>query len=561
MRCLLAIVVLAGLAAAQEPMLRGIAFGPFRDREAPGVRAPLPSALRADVASASRVAKRLRTYGMAGTGFLVPELCADAQVRCWAGAWISGDRAADDLECELLVRAATRFPDTVEAVLVGNEALLRGDVDETTLWRRAANVRRSLRRADVETRVGIAEPWRVWLEHRELANGILDVVVVHVHPYWDGVDVADAPRYTLEKLDAVRAIVDESDTLVVLGEFGWPTAGDPNGAAVPGPDHAARYFGELLPQLEARGRPYFAFEMWDEAWKADAEGQVGSHWGLFSSDGTPKPELVAALPGLAPGASSRPPRRTDPDLREPGPGSDRLPAVTAKLIPIVEAATGLEFNTPPRIRVADGFEWDDLVRREIPDTEDPSWTVARTLGLFLPESGEVVLSPGVGGNLTYDDSLDAPEWRPALVDRAARGAWLTVVHELTHALQEQHFALGSRMRAESDRARRKLMKALVEGHALATEARLARELFGIDGYATRVVPRRYEAVGWEMQGLTFVQHVHDTQGEAGVRAALRDPLPTPAEFGRTLADAMRARRRSGRRPRRDAPRPRTRFAR
>jgi exo-beta-1,3-glucanase (GH17 family) len=348
----LSVLILVAVLPAQGRSLPGICFGPFRDGEGPGIRAPLPSALRADLATAARLAERVRTYGMGGTNILVPELCAELELRCWLGAWISGDRAADDLECELALHAAVRHRASVEAVLVGNEALLRGDVDARLLGRRAARLGAELRRAGLATPVGTAEPWQVWIEQPDLANGALDLVVVHVHPYWDGVDVAGAAAHTVAKLDAVRAIVKSERVRVVLGEFGWPTAGEPRGAAVPSPENAARYYREVLPMLRARGEVFFPFELWDEAWKAAAEGSVGPHWGLCEARGTPKPKLAEVIPGLRGAASVRPPRRTEADLREPGRGDRKLPAFVERRQRPVEDAAGVDLLRPPRVGVA-----------------------------------------------------------------------------------------------------------------------------------------------------------------------------------------------------------------
>jgi hypothetical protein len=80
---------------------------------------------------------------------------------------------------------------------------------------------------------------------------------------------------------------------------------------VPGPENAARYYRDVLPRLRARREVFFPFELWDEAWKAAAEGSVGPHWGLCDARGTPKPALADAIPGLGRAASVRPPRPTD----------------------------------------------------------------------------------------------------------------------------------------------------------------------------------------------------------------------------------------------------------
>lgn len=303
---LMGAVMLTALLPAQQEAparLHGICFGPFREGESPEGRVPLPSTLREDVAAAAKVAERLRTYGMGGGGWLVPELCEEQGLKCWPGAWLGRDRAANDRECELLIRAARRHPAAVEAVFVGNEVLLRGDLTSAQLRARIDQVRDAS-----EVPVTTAEPWKVWLDHPELIAAV-DIVTVHVHPYWDKIAAADAPAHTLAKLDEVRKAA--GDKPVVLGEFGWPTDGAEHGAAVPSVGGLRYYLQEVVPALQERGQPFFLFEVWDEAWKAGDEGSVGPHWGIYGSNGQPK-FPAASQPWLTEGASRRPPRPTVP---------------------------------------------------------------------------------------------------------------------------------------------------------------------------------------------------------------------------------------------------------
>lgn len=302
-----ALALCGSVRAQEEALFSGVCFGPFRAGEEPGVRPPLPSTLRADLRAVQAVAGAVRTYGMSGTGSLVPGLCAELGLRCWPGAWIASDRAANDLECELLVEAARSAAAVVDTVLVGNEVLLRGDLGPEALIERIRDVRRRL-----TVRVATAEPWHIWIAHPELVEAV-DVVVVHVHPYWDEVPVESAAAHTIDMLGMVREIAQGKP--IVLGEFGWPTGGTPYGGAVPGDANAARYLSEVLPMLREQGDPYFVFEMWDEAWKAGQEGAVGPHWGLFHADGGAKPKLVQALPGLGAGSVERPPRPIAPERR------------------------------------------------------------------------------------------------------------------------------------------------------------------------------------------------------------------------------------------------------
>jgi len=56
----------------------------------------------------------------------------------------------------------------------------------------------------------------------------------------------------------------------------------------------------------------FFFEVFDEEWKGlQGEGEVGKHWGLYYSNGSPKPLMVDLLPDSAQEGITRPERAVD----------------------------------------------------------------------------------------------------------------------------------------------------------------------------------------------------------------------------------------------------------
>ena len=78
-------------------------------------------------------------------------------------------------------------------------------------------------------------------------------------------------------------------------ETGWPSGGDVNGDAVPGPENAARYLADFMSWSEARGVDYFYFEAFDEPWKAQREGSVGANWGIWDNDGLLKEPMKQVI--------------------------------------------------------------------------------------------------------------------------------------------------------------------------------------------------------------------------------------------------------------------------
>jgi hypothetical protein len=115
---------------------------------------------------------------------------------------------------------------------------------------------------------------------------------------------------------------------VIVGETGFPSAGQSRGAAVPSEEAQARFTEDLLKLGAAQGMSVMVFTSFDEAWKG-AEGPVGANWGLWRTNRAEKPAVarVRALPsvGLLPGRSRKDRAWRDQALRDaafPGNGGN-----------------------------------------------------------------------------------------------------------------------------------------------------------------------------------------------------------------------------------------------
>jgi exo-beta-1,3-glucanase (GH17 family) len=84
---------------------------------------------------------------------------------------------------------------------------------------------------------------------------------------------------------------------MVLGETGWPTQVDHNSpdggvpmtTAVGNEANQAKYLTDALAGFRMRNLPMWIFDSIDEKWKATSgEGEVGAHWGIFTSARAPK---------------------------------------------------------------------------------------------------------------------------------------------------------------------------------------------------------------------------------------------------------------------------------
>jgi exo-beta-1,3-glucanase (GH17 family) len=238
--------------------------------------------IRRDLELIARRFRCVRTYTVAHGLDQVPSVARELGLEVLLGAWIGGDPAQNERELALAIEAARRDRDAIEAIVVGNEVLLRHELSEDQL---APLIERVAR--DTGLAVTYADVWGYWMSHRSLARSV-SFVTVHILPYWD-----DHPA----GIDAVIARVEQiySDLRayfpgkhVLVGETGWPSYGKPRGELEPSRVNQARYLREFTALAERREIPYNLIEAFDQPWKRAHEGTVGAYWGLYDARGREK---------------------------------------------------------------------------------------------------------------------------------------------------------------------------------------------------------------------------------------------------------------------------------
>jgi exo-beta-1,3-glucanase (GH17 family) len=361
------VLPMTGFAEEPRERLAGVCFSSVRDNESPARQIlALPSAVEADIATASRLARSVRTYTLSGSSYLIPEFCRKHQIDCIVGAWIGPLAWQNEAQLELLGHLVKQKNPSIKAVIIGNEVLHRGDCSESQL---IEYIRRA--QAVMELPVATADTWRAWVEHPKLAEEV-DICGVQIYPYWEGLPIDGAAAYTVQRVKDIQKLYPSKR--VVLTEFGWPTQGETLGQAEATPENAARYLREVIPLLEENGIEYYYFAIWDEKWKTGPEGNVGAHWGLFESDGTLKPEFEPLLPPDARAVMKRPPRTMRFALE-----SDQRRNEAIAEAAFGPQAVGAEGQVIPQRGI--GLEF---------STENPVWNPYTGLRPIRPEASDVV---------------------------------------------------------------------------------------------------------------------------------------------------------------------------
>jgi exo-beta-1,3-glucanase (GH17 family) len=303
--CCLGLLALAGLwyglgqpihladSATPAHKLQCASYTPFDKHQSP-FEQPLalrPERMDADLALLAERFECLRTYSVTGLEAL-PELARKHGLKLLIGAWVSRDPQATAIEIDSLIKTANAYPDVVEAVIVGNEALLRKEVTPSQLVELIEQVKNR-----IEQPVTYADVWEFWLKHPQVAPAV-DFLTIHLLPYWEdepaGIDAALTQVAQVHQLFAKRFAPKD----ILIGETGWPSEGRQRETALPSRVNQAKFIRGFIAMAEQKGWRYNLIEAFDQPWKRISEGAVGGYWGLYDSDRNDKSILAGSVSNL-----------------------------------------------------------------------------------------------------------------------------------------------------------------------------------------------------------------------------------------------------------------------
>jgi exo-beta-1,3-glucanase (GH17 family) len=254
-----------------------ISYAPFHGEQAPyswNLNIPDEQVAR-DLRRLSQLFGCVRTYSARGAQGRVTRLAAGMGLKVLQGIWLGRNRAENRREIEAALALDRRHPGTVEAFVVGNEVLLRGELSAAKL---KAYLEEVGRRSPLP--VTYADVWEFWLKAPELAPAA-DFVTVHILPYWEDEPVAakDAVAHVREVRRKVAAAFTGKE--ILIGEVGWPSAGRMRDGALPSPANQALVLSGIVAASKQEGWRVNLIEAFDQPWKRLLEGTVGGYWGLY----------------------------------------------------------------------------------------------------------------------------------------------------------------------------------------------------------------------------------------------------------------------------------------
>ena len=234
--------------------------------------------VRKDLQLLSKYTDCIRTYSTVGLE-MVPKIARENNLKMLMGAWVNGDEKPTRKEIDTLIKLTNENKDIVKAVIVGNEALLRGDLSDKRLYEYIKEVKAAL----PDVRVTYADVWEYWIKYPHIKD-VTDFVTIHILPYWedDPMEITSAIKHLAEVRHEVEGILKTSD--ILIGETGWPSEGRMREDALPSKTNQAIFVREFVKLAEEKNWNYNIIEAFDQPWKRVSEGAVGGYWGLFDKD-------------------------------------------------------------------------------------------------------------------------------------------------------------------------------------------------------------------------------------------------------------------------------------
>lgn len=261
--------------------VNSLSYAPFREGQSP-LTLDFPSSreIDEDLRLLAGQTHSIRTYASSQGLRDVPAMARKYGLKIIQGAWIGGMTMAKENEDEIaaVIKAANDYPDVITRVIVGNEVLLRGELEPEQLLSYIRRVKQAVKQP-----VSYADVWSFYMRYPEIAKEV-DFFTVHILPYWEDepLPVDKTAEHIVKNYQRIREAYPGKP--ILIGESGWPSAGRQRGPAVPGVVNEARFMRSLVQVANQYGFDINIVEAFNQPWKSKLEGVVGANWGLYSVD-------------------------------------------------------------------------------------------------------------------------------------------------------------------------------------------------------------------------------------------------------------------------------------
>lgn len=254
--------------------LHGLCFSPYLENQKAG-----------DILTEDQIQRRIdiiapythwvRSFSCSEGNELIPQIAQQKGLKTMVGAWISNNKERNEIEIETLIKLGKSG--LVDIAAVGNEVLHRDEISEQELMAYIKRVKEAL--PDIP--VGCVDAYYQFLDRPHLISSC-DVLLVNFYPFWEGANNDYAVSYLENMLEMTQKVAQGKK--IIIAETGWPSKGETVSEAIPSEMNAMKYFLASQKWANQHHIDVFHFSSFDEMWKVEQEGEVGTAWGIWDKN-------------------------------------------------------------------------------------------------------------------------------------------------------------------------------------------------------------------------------------------------------------------------------------
>ena len=258
-----------------EEGMHGLCFSPYEEGQNPGDQIT-EAQIRRRMEIIAPYTQWIRSFSCTEGNEEIPRIAREYGIKTMVGAWLGDDPEINAQEIANLIEVTNQG--YVDIAAVGNEVMLRGDLNEDELLEFIKQVKEGI---TVDVPVAYVDAYYEFAERPRIAEAC-DVILANCYPFWEGCDMDYSLLYIKDMYQ--RALRAGNGKKVIVSETGWPSQGSNLEGAYPSYENYLKYFMNMQKWAQEDDIEIFYFSSFDESWKVGAEGDVGAYWGLWDKD-------------------------------------------------------------------------------------------------------------------------------------------------------------------------------------------------------------------------------------------------------------------------------------
>ncbi|KAJ2400976.1 glycoside hydrolase 3 protein [Coemansia sp. RSA 2559] len=294
-------------AMVASPMFNALSYNPKQIKTG---ACPTVGSVTDDLKVLEKFTNQVRIYSLNDCKQGEPVLRAmeNTDWKIQLGLWVSNVESVYEADKAELLRLAGIFDykKQVSAVIVGNEAIYRGEQTQAQIAEKVKDIKTAMAKIGLDS-IPITTS-ETWPSIDKTLIDAVDYVNMHAFPFWEGVPIEDAQDTMFQHIYDIQKLA--GSKRVVVGETGWPSDGGNFEQSAPTLTNEQRYMKEFICRADLEKIEYVWFSAFDEAWKPVTNASdVEAHWGILDGNKNPKLSLpmydcTGFVPNSKPGEAS-----------------------------------------------------------------------------------------------------------------------------------------------------------------------------------------------------------------------------------------------------------------